>query len=267
MSAARTICGVTTSRRSSLLVTTKTNFDRCSQILSQTGFAKLAASSVFVVITILALWSFGDKGIVYVLLSGDLSAAEKIRLLQEFFGRLGAAAPLAYVAMVTCEVVLAPLPGAMLYAPGGIIFGGFWGGLLSLAGNVLGAGLACQIMRTLGRPYIERAINRSSLNRYESRLARNGLWIVFLLRVNPLTSSDFVSYAAGATTMPLWKLMLGTLLGMAPLCWAQSYLANEILTAYPKLLYPLLAACVVYAIVVAFVVRKMMNQVAGGMES
>ena len=87
-------------------------------------------------------------------------------------------------------------------------------------------------------------------------------WIVFLLRVNPLTSSDFVSYAAGATTMPLWKLMLGTFLGMAPLCWAQSYLADEILTAYPKLIYPLLIACAVYTVVVVLVARKMMKQVA-----
>jgi len=235
---------------------------RPSRILSRIGFARLAAAGVFVAMAVTALWSFAAQGIVYAMLSGDLSAAEKIKLLKEFFGSLGAAAPLAYVAMVTGEVVLAPLPGAMLYAPGGIIFGGFWGGLLSLVGNVLGAGLACQFMRTLGRPYIERAMDRGSLRKYESRLVRSGVWIVFLLRVNPLTSSDFVSYAAGATTMPLWKLMLGTFLGMAPLCWAQSYLADEILTAFPKLLYPLLTACALYTVVVVLVFRKMMKQVA-----
>jgi uncharacterized membrane protein YdjX (TVP38/TMEM64 family) len=62
--------------------------------------------------------------------------------------------------------------------------------------------------------------------------------------------------------MPLWKLMLGTLLGMAPLCWAQSYLADEILTAFPRLLYPLLAACGLYTIVIVYVVRRMMKQIA-----
>ena len=232
------------------------------RILSRSGFARLASAGVFVCIAVLALWSFAAEGVVHALLRGDLSAAEKIKLLQEFFATLGAAAPLAYVAMVTGEVVLAPLPGAMLYAPGGIIFGGFWGGLLSLTGNVFGAGLACQIMRILGRPYIERAMDRRSLRKFESRLVRSGVWIVFLLRVNPLTSSDFVSYAAGATTMPLWKLMLGTFLGMAPLCWAQSYLADEILTAFPKLIYPLLAACALYTIVVVLVARKLMKQIA-----
>ena len=56
--------------------------------------------------------------------------------------------------------------------------------------------------------------------------------------------------------------LLGTFLGMAPLCWAQSYLADEILTAYPKLIYPLLAACAVYTVVVVLVARKMMKQIA-----
>jgi len=224
--------------------------------------ARLAAIGVFAVLGALTLWSYAEHGLAYAVFSGDLSAAEKIKRLQDFFQSLGAAAPLAYVALVAGEVILAPLPGAMLYAPGGIIFGGFWGGLLSLTGNVVGAGVACQIMRTLGRPYVERALDGTAVRKYEARLARSGVWIVFLLRVNPLTSSDFVSYAAGITSIPLWKLMLGTLLGMAPLCWAQSYLAAEILTAFPKLIYPLLAACAVYSVVVILVARKMMKQIA-----
>jgi uncharacterized membrane protein YdjX (TVP38/TMEM64 family) len=236
---------------------------RFLQILGRVGRARVIVAGALLTAALLAGWSFATGGVVHTVLGKDLSAAEKIERLQQFFAGLGAAAPLAYVAMVTGEVVLAPLPGAMLYAPGGLIFGGFWGGFLSLTGNVLGAGLACQIMRTFGRSYFERILDRGALRKYEARLVQSGLWIVFLLRVNPLTSSDFVSYAAGATRMPLWKLMLGTCLGMAPLCWAQSYLADEILTAFPKLLYPLLAACVVYTILVVVVAGRMMKQMAG----
>ncbi len=66
---------------------------------------------------------------------------------------------------------------------------------------------------------MERYLQRESLQACESQLVRSGAWIIFLLRLNPLTSSDLVSYAAGATRMPVWKVMLGTLCGMAPLCW------------------------------------------------
>src|SRR5262249_17438971 len=108
----------------------------------------------------------------------------------------------------------------------------------------------------------ERLLDRGSLRKYEASLVRSGVWTVFLLRVNPLTSSDFVSYAAGVTAMPIWKLMLGTALGMAPLCWAQAYLADELLTAFPRLIYPLLIACVVYTVCVILVVGRMMKREA-----
>ena len=158
------------------------------------------------------------------------TAEEKVAALRAFFDGFGVAAPLAYVGFVILEVVIAPIPGTMLYAPGGVIFGGFWGGLLSLTGNVIGAGIACQLMRVFIGKRAEEYLERSALARYEERITRHGAWVVFLLRVNPLTSSDLVSYAAGLTHLPVWKLMLGTLAGMAPLCFAQSYLADGLLT-------------------------------------
>jgi uncharacterized membrane protein YdjX (TVP38/TMEM64 family) len=243
-------------------MTSQGNLPNSRRILNRESVATLAAGSMLLALVAAAGWSFWTQGVVYVLCSQKLTATEKIEGLQQFFARFGLAAPLAYVVLVTCEVVLAPLPGSMLYAPGGLVFGGFWGGLLSLTGNVLGAGLACQVIRILGRTRFERILDRGSLRNYETRLVRSGVWIVFLLRVNPLTSSDFVSYAAGLTTMPLWKLTLGTALGMAPLCWTQAYLADELLTAFPHLIFPLMIACVIYSICVILVVKRMMMQVA-----
>ncbi len=82
----------------------------------------------------------------------------------------------------------------------------------------------------------------------------------FFLRVNPLTSSDLVSYAAGLTHLSVWKLMLATLAGMAPLCFAQAYLAEGLLAAFPLLVYPLVAACAVYALVVLWVLSKLLSK-------
>jgi uncharacterized membrane protein YdjX (TVP38/TMEM64 family) len=198
-------------------------------------------------------WSYVAGGIFHVLLQSG-TAEEKVGALRAFFDGFGVAAPLAYVGFVIIEVVIAPIPGTMLYAPGGVIFGGFWGGLLSLAGNVIGAGIACQLMRVFIGERAEEYLERSALARYEERITRRGVWVIFLLRVNPLTSSDLVSYAAGLTHLSVWKLMLGTLAGMAPLCFAQSYLADGLLHAFPMLIYPLVAACVVYGLVVVWVV-------------
>jgi uncharacterized membrane protein YdjX (TVP38/TMEM64 family) len=198
-------------------------------------------------------WSYISGGIFRVLL-GSGTADEKLSALRAFFDALGVASPLAYLGFVVLEVVIAPIPGTMLYAPGGVIFGGFWGGALSLSGNVIGAAIACQLMRVFIGRRAEEYLERSALARYEERISRRGAWVIFLLRVNPLTSSDLVSYAAGLTHLSVWKLMLGTLAGMAPLCFAQSYLADGLLTAFPLLIYPLVAACVAYGAVVIWVV-------------
>jgi uncharacterized membrane protein YdjX (TVP38/TMEM64 family) len=204
-------------------------------------------------------WSYASGGIFHVLLNSG-PAEEKVAALRAFFDGFGVAAPLVYVGFVILEVVIAPIPGTMLYAPGGVIFGGFWGGLLSLTGNVIGAGMACQLMRFFIGKRAEEYLERSALARYEEHITRRGAWVIFLLRVNPLTSSDLVSYAAGLTHLSVWKLMLGTLAGMAPLCFAQSYLADELLTAFPLLIYPLVAACVVYGLVVIWVVISLLKR-------
>ena len=207
--------------------------------------------------------SYAEGGIVGLMLRGDLVAADKLELLGEFFEELGVFAPLAYVALVTVEVVVAPIPGTILYAPAGVIFGGFWGGVFSLIGNVLGAAVSFILMRVLGRSAFERFIEHEHLERFERRVSDNGALVVFLLRVNPLTSSDIISYAAGATSMPMWKLVIGTTLGMAPLCFAQAYLAESLLLAFPRLIYPLLVAGLAYAVVFVWVIKKTLGRAAG----
>jgi len=207
-----------------------------------------------------AVWSYLAGGIVNLLLDPNIPSGLRVTRIQSYFAAWGAGGPLAYMLIVTIEVILAPIPGTVLYLPGGVIFGWFVGGMMSLAGNVLGAGLACQVMRTLGGQYFESFLERSALKKYEAIIERRGLWFIFLLRVNPLTSSDLVSYAAGLTRVQVWKVMTGTLLGMAPLCFVQAYFAQEIFTIFPRLLYPLILIGILYALYVVKVIRQMTQQ-------
>lgn len=204
-------------------------------------------------------WSWWSGGIVYELMRGDISAADKIGRLREFFDGFGAAAPLVYFLLVVAEVVVAPIPGLMLYAPGGVIFGALAGGTISLAGNVAGAGIAYTIARSLGGDWLARWFAAEKLSRVSIGLEKYGVWLVFLLRLNPLTSSDIVSYAAGLTQLPMRMVMLATAAGMAPLCFAQAWLAESLLAAYPNLIYGLVIACGVYFVAVLWVVQGMMT--------
>ncbi len=220
---------------------------RLPNLLAVTGLSAVLSATA---------WSYFRGGLMAALLASHLSADAKIEVLRDFFLSWGPWAPLAYILFVTAEVVAAPLPGLMLYAPGGVIFGGFLGGLYSLAGNLLGAAIACQIMRLVGERLFGAGIRRN-LEKLTPLLEKRGIWVIFFLRVNPVTSSDLVSYAAGLTPMPVWKVILATALGMAPLCWLQSYLAEGLMDAFPTLVYPLLAACGLYALAVIWAIRQM----------
>lgn len=225
--------------------------ERCA---SRTGWVAVA---LVMVIVSLAAWSWASRGLVFHVLDTKTAPNEKLELLRSDFEAWGAAAPLVYFVFVVLEVVIAPIPGAMLYAPGGVLFGGCLGGAMTLLGNTLGAGVSCMLVRRLGGERLARWFDATRLARMGDRIERQGFWIVLLLRVNPLTSSDLVSYAAGATRIAVWKVMLGTLIGMAPLCFAQAWLAERMVLQFPWLLYPGLVLCGIYLLVAVVVISRL----------
>ena len=100
------------------------------------------------------------------------------------------------------------------------------------------------------------------MERLQKQLNRRGFWMILLLRLNPLTSTDLLSYAAGLTQIPNWHVMLATGLGMAPLCFAQSWLSDGIFSRWPGLIWPLMVAGLLYLAVVAVILSRMFKSPA-----
>jgi uncharacterized membrane protein YdjX (TVP38/TMEM64 family) len=104
---------------------------------------------------------------------------------------------------------------------------------LSLLGNVVGAAICCVIGRMIGERLLAKRVDETQLVRYRTLLEQRGMWLVLLLRLNPLTTSDLVSYAAGVASVRPWKVALGTLFGLAPWCYAQAYFAERVFELVP----------------------------------
>lgn len=215
---------------------------------------RTAALLVLAVAVAWALWSYWSGGVVGAMLASPAEGEDALTVIRDYVLGWGTLAPVAYVVAVTVEVVVAPIPGAILYAPGGAIFGGFIGGTLSLIGNVAGAAIACWLGTTFGADWVAKRAaggDHSTLSAIHARLTERGGWLVFVLRVNPLTSSDLVSYAAGLAGVPVRRVALGTLFGMAPQCYAQAYLAESLFQILPG--SPAALAAIAIAITVAVV--------------
>lgn len=174
--------------------------------------------------------SYLQDGLIAQLLAAEMTSTSRLELLREWVASFGAWSGLVYVALVTVEVVVAPLPGPLLYAPAGYLFGTFLGGTLALLGNLLGAYLAYSLARLWGE---ELSLNLSE--DLVERLSARGFLLVFLLRLNPLTSSDLVSYAAGLARLPAAQVVLATGLALTPSCYLYAWLAQAIFTRYPTL--------------------------------
>ncbi|MFN8711065.1 MAG: TVP38/TMEM64 family protein [Planctomyces sp.] len=191
-----------------------------------------------------AAWSWLGHGLLFEMLRSDVDSAHRLVVLKNTIKSYGTLAPIAYVVFVITEVVVAPLPGLMLYAPGGLIFGPTFGACLAIVGNIIGAAIACSITRMLSPRFAERFFSGPTLVRVQGELERRGVWMIFFLRLNPLTSSDLLSYAAGLTRIPISHVVLATAAGLAPHCVIQAWLSDRVLNAFPQLIGPLVIAAV-----------------------
>jgi uncharacterized membrane protein YdjX (TVP38/TMEM64 family) len=178
---------------------------------------------------------------------------EQVRTAVAGWGRL---APIIYTLLVVVEVIVAPFPGTLLYAPAGAIFGGFLGGTLSLVGNVVGAAISCVLGRLIGERLLGRRADDSEFRRYQDLLRKRGLWVVLLLRLNPFTTSDLVSYAAGIAAVPAWKVAVGTLVGQAPWCYLQAYFAEQVFELVPGWILAVSGIVLVVAVVLLLMIGR-----------
>lgn len=211
--------------------------------------------SALVLAVVAAAWSYLSGGTVRLLMDGAGAlgdSGQSLDALRAALDRWGRLAPVVYVVAVVIEVLVAPIPGTLLYAPAGALFGGFLGGTLSLIGNTLGAAIACGVGSAIGEAALARRVEGTRLAVYRDAIRARGVWVVLLLRINPLTSSDVVSYMAGAVGVPIWRVALGTFIGMAPLCYAQAYLAEQIFRVLPGAVYVLGALGVAYLLVLVW---------------
>lgn len=196
----------------------------------------IAFSSLLILI-ILGIWVLYSQGFI--------SDPAKITNFIDGFGPWAYAV---YFVIVLLEVVLAPIPGAILYPIGGILFGTLVGGTIALVANILGAGIAFYI----GKNILLDDGERDKTNYLDRMITKYGAFSIFFLRINPLTSSDVFSFLAGFLKMDFKKFLIATSLALAPLIYIQSYIGEEILLENKALMTVFIVASVIFIIFLLF---------------
>ena len=154
-------------------------------------------------------------GLVWDLLFGALIPLNPEEIGERLDG-MGPIAPLAYIAAMTIAVVVSPVPSVPLDIAAGLAFGLVWGTVYTLIGAEAGAIIAFLIARRMGRPWLARKLSVSTMRQIDDLSTRQGVRALLVTRLLPVFNFDWVSYAAGLTSISLPRFAAATFVGMIP---------------------------------------------------
>ena len=173
--------------------------------------------------------------------TGDFSAAS------DFMAKYGPAAAVVSFLLMVFQSVAAPLPAFLITIANANLFGWWQGALLSWTSAMAGAALCFWIARTLGQEAVEKLIGARNLQSIDRFFKRYGRHTILICRLLPFVSFDFVSYAAGLTSISFFDFIVATGIGQLPATIVYSYVGG-MLTGGAK--YLLVGLLILFALVV-----------------
>jgi Uncharacterized conserved protein len=141
---------------------------------------------------------------------------------------LGPLAPVAFVALQTGQVVVAPIPGQMLAGVGGYLFGTWLGTGYSMVGVVIGSTVVFLASRRFGRSYAERVVDQSALRRWDAFVDRGGVPALFVCFLLPTFPDDLLCFVAGLTDLRLRRFLILVVVGRTPTFLAVAYAGTRL---------------------------------------
>jgi uncharacterized membrane protein YdjX (TVP38/TMEM64 family) len=156
-------------------------------------------------------------------------------VMREFVAQYGKMAATVSFFLMIFQSVAAPLPAFLITFANANLFGWWQGAVLSWSSAMAGAAVCFYIARILGRDVVEKLTSKPGLKSIDDFFERHGNQSILIARLLPFISFDFVSYAAGLTSMGFWGFFAATGIGQMPATIVYSYVGG-MLTGGARLL-------------------------------
>lgn len=139
------------------------------------------------------------------------------KAVQTWVDAQGPLAPVAMAGLVVAQIAVAVLPGEPVELAAGYLFGFWEGTVVCLAGSLVGTVAVTALVRLLGMRIVRAFFSAEQLDGvawlHDSRRFELVMLIVFLI---PGTPKDVLTYAAGLTTCPWWRIAAIATVGRIP---------------------------------------------------
>lgn len=139
-----------------------------------------------------------------------------IEKIKAFITSFGMAAPVIFMIIQTLQVLFAPVPGEATGFIGGYLFGATKGFLYSSLALTIGSLINFAIGRLLGKHYIRKLIPSIYLNRFNTILKRQGIFVSFILFVFPGFPKDYFCFFLGLSAIPARVFIIIACIGRMP---------------------------------------------------
>lgn len=178
--------------------------------------------------------------------SGDFSK------IKEFMAQYGIYAVAISFFLMILQSIVAPLPSFVLTFANANLFGWWQGAILSWSSAMAGATLCFYIARILGRDVAEKLTSKAGLEQIDEFFEKYGNNTILICRLLPFVSFDYVSYAAGLTSMSFWSFFVATGIGQLPATLVYSYVGGFLTGGARMFMLGLLIMFSIFTLIVMF---------------
>lgn len=127
--------------------------------------------------------------------------ADKIEKLVQIIRNTGRWGKLVYIFVQILQVVILPLPAAVCYIPGSLIWDAWTATLLASLGVLIGSVIAYGIGKVFGKKVVTWIAGREATEKYSDYLGSKGKVVFVLMQILPFFPDDILCMVAGLTSM------------------------------------------------------------------
>jgi uncharacterized membrane protein YdjX (TVP38/TMEM64 family) len=179
---------------------------------------------------------------------------------------------LAGFALAFLVLTVTMMPTIELYVGAGLVYGTWWGTLLTTALSLAGAMLAYAIARSSLRRWIEHHLDgHDALAQFDKGVGEHSFWVAVLLRLAPILPFGATNYALGATRISPAMYALTAVVGTAPTNLMYAYAGSLVhrvtelgsaKTGHTILLAVGLAATLAASILLGWIAKRALDRAA-----
>jgi uncharacterized membrane protein YdjX (TVP38/TMEM64 family) len=174
---------------------------------------------ILIILAILAVISY--------LLFSTFNNPEEVRDYVNSFGAFG---PLIIILLITIEVIVAPIPGAIVSIGSGAAFGPFYGTIYTYIGNIIGTTIAFLLSRKYGRPLVKKFVEKDKLKTYDHFFKDKGVYGLWLVYMFPVFPTDILSFISGLTNIKFKKFFTIISIAYLPNMLILNYFGDSLIT-------------------------------------